>query len=126
MGDWMDFSPSTWANVGAGALQANYGCRWTTVGHTMFVTFYIVVYTDSYPNWIYLSIPNGWTAATNVATAGACAGATGGFAGGSAAFSIQVMPGANYMQLGRVLDGGQVWNPPGNVTLAGSIAFSIN
>jgi hypothetical protein len=118
MGEWTNFTPTLTASAGTVTINANVTCRYTLIGKTMILTFYLVITLSATPISLTLTLPGGVTAAN--ATVNAMLDITG-----TALLFQTPSTGATTALLYRNGSGGSgVW-PTGGNTIGGTITFPI-
>ena len=63
LGHWTDYTPTLAANSGTAVATTNYACKYTLVGKTLTLAFYLGVTLSATPTLVTLALPAGLTAA---------------------------------------------------------------
>lgn len=117
-GDWTTFTPSFGVTTGTVTLNTTYGSKYTLIGKTCIISFYVAITLSSAANnAIYMNLPAGITSA---ATYAAGFFQTNLFAGGM----IAIQPSVTYLNCYRDPVAAGLF-AAGAQTMAGNIAFEM-
>jgi hypothetical protein len=60
LGSWIDYVPSLSADVGTATLTNDFGSKYTLIGNTMIITFYLGITLSATPTQVFITIPGGF------------------------------------------------------------------